>query len=102
METRAVVDTKFHRAHKVRVKLQIQYRKLRHQRIIQRRSPRAEFDFYSDSSTAASMRRSKKPRAIPTRTNPLIMGTIRKISDATLQVEAAAPPLEVLLATAEH
>eukprot|EP00250_Pteridium_aquilinum_P001433 c11629_g1_i1 orf=204-602(-) len=47
---------------------------------------------YSASSTAASIRRRTKPRAIPMRTRPLMMGTTRKISDAMLQVEAAAPP----------
>ncbi len=48
---------------------------------------------YSDSSIAASTRSSTKPRATPTRTNPLMMGTTVKISDATSHFVAMAPPL---------
>ncbi len=54
---------------------------------------------YSDSSIAASTRSSTKPRATPTRTNPLMMGTTVKISDATSHFVATAPPLALALPT---
>jgi hypothetical protein len=54
---------------------------------------------YSDSSIAASTRSSTKPRATPTRTNPLMMGTTVKISDATSHFVAMAPPLALWLQT---
>jgi len=48
---------------------------------------------HSVSSTYASIRRSTNPTATPTRTRPLMMPAIWKISAAALQVEEAAPPL---------
>eukprot|EP00246_Nothoceros_aenigmaticus_P017206 TRINITY_DN8250_c0_g1_i1.p1 TRINITY_DN8250_c0_g1~~TRINITY_DN8250_c0_g1_i1.p1 ORF type:complete len:211 (-),score=15.18 TRINITY_DN8250_c0_g1_i1:213-845(-) len=63
---------------------------------------RLQLPTYSDSSTAASTRKSKNPTAMPTRTKALMIGMTRIISAPASQVEAAAPPLEAPLPKAWH
>lgn len=52
-----------------------------------------KWNSHSVSSTYASIRRRTNPTATPTRTSPLMMPAIWKISAAALHVEEAAPPL---------
>lgn len=54
---------------------------------------KSSWNSHSVSSTYASIRRRTNPTATPTRTSPLRMPAIWKISPAALQVEEAAPPL---------
>lgn len=49
-------------------------------------------ELYSDSSTAASTRKSTNPMAMPASVRALMIGTMRKISEATSMFAAKAPP----------
>lgn len=60
---------------------------------MKRKENNSEPTVQSASSTAASIRRSTKPTATPTRTRAGIIEAILKISTAALQVEDKAPPL---------